>query len=306
MQAKQSGTASYQHTYQRRLRLMLLPYSLGILILFVIPAAIAFSLAFFHYDGLRPPQWAGLLNFRLVLTDELFALSIQNTLAFVLLPVPLRVAGAFLLARLLLRGGRFLNAFRAAVYLPSVIPGAAFALGWLWILNPLFGPLNLLLGAIGLDGPAWVVEPLWAKPAIILALLWAIGEGFLVSLAALHDLPAELEDAARVDGASAWGVLRHVTLPILAPILLLLALRDAILVFQESLTVTTFMTQGGPYYASFTLSQFIYEQAFGLLSFGTAGAALWVLYLLTGVVILLLYIIAHQWDVQTTEESLLL
>lgn len=306
MQAKQTKAPNYHYIYQRRLRLLLLPYSLGIIILFIIPAALAFGLAFFHYDGLRPPQWAGLLNFQLVYTDELFLLSIQNTLAFVLLPVPLRVAGAFLLARLLLRGGRFLNAFRAAVYLPSVIPGAAFALGWLWILNPLFGPLNLLLQAIGLDGAAWVVEPVWAKPAVILALLWAIGEGFLVSLAALHDLPAGLEDAARVDGASAWGVLRHVTLPLLAPILLLLTLRDAILVLQESLTVITFMTQGGPYYATFTLPQFIYEQAFGLLSFGTAGAALWILYLLTGVVIVLLYTIARQWNVQATEETLLL
>jgi multiple sugar transport system permease protein len=146
----------------------------------------------------------------------------------------------------------------------------------------------------------------WAKPAVILALLWAIGEGFLVTLAALHDIPASLEDAARVDGASAWGVLRHVTLPLLAPILLLLTLRDAILVLQESLTVISFMTQGGPSYATFTLPQFIYEQAFGLLSFGTAGAALWVLYLLTGLVIVLLYIIARQWNVQATEETLLL
>ena len=91
--------------------------------------------------------------FDLTRTDELFALSIQNTLALVLIPVPLRVFGAFLLARLLQRGGRFLNWWRSIIYLPTAIPGVAFAFAWLWILNPLYGPLNLLLQAIGLSPP---------------------------------------------------------------------------------------------------------------------------------------------------------
>ena len=293
-------------SYKFRIRLLLLPYLLGILTLIVVPALLSFALAFFRYDGLSPPQWLGTLNFVLAYTDQLFELSIQNSLALVLIPVPLRVGGAFILARLMQRGGRFLPWFRASVYLPSVIPTAAYALAWLWILNPLYGPLNLLLQAIGISGPAWLVEPGWAKPGLVLMSLWQIGEGFLVSLAVLQDLPVEIEDAARIDGAGAWALFRYVALPLAAPILLLLMFRDAILTFQESFVSIMLMTQGGPYYATYTLPLFVYEQAFDLLAFGTASAALWVMYLLTGLIVLLLYIVARQWNIGTTEETFVL
>ncbi|MDX1614017.1 MAG: sugar ABC transporter permease [Candidatus Promineifilaceae bacterium] len=293
-------------SFDARLRLLLVPYGLGIAILVILPAALSFGLAFFRYDALSPPQWAGILNFVLAYTDELFSLSVRNSLALILLPVPLRVFGALLLARLLLRGGRWLGPFRAAVFLPSVIPAAAFALAWLWILNPLFGPLNLALEAVGLTPPGWFADPRWAKPALALMSLWQIGEGFLVSLAALQDLPPELEDAARVDGANAWQLFWRVTLPLIAPILLLLTFRDAILTFQNSFVRILLTTQGGPYYATYTLPLFIYEQGFDLLAFGTAGAALWVLYGLTGLVVLGIYLIARQWRVGVTDETLVI
>lgn len=293
-------------SYHSRLRLLLLPYLVGVLVLVVIPALLSFSLAFFRYDALSPPRWVGTLNFILVYTDELFALSVQNAAALVLLPVPLRVMGAFLLARLLLRNGRFLAWFRAAIYLPSIIPPAAYALAWLWILNPLFGPVNLLLRSVGLSAPAWFADPLWARPGLILMSLWQIGEGFLVCLAALQDIPPSLEDAARVDGANGRQLFRYITLPLMAPILLLLSFRDAILTFQESLATVLLTTGGGPYYSTYTLPLFIYEQGFDLFSFGTASAALWVMYLLTGLIVLLLYVIARQWQIGTTDEAFLL
>jgi multiple sugar transport system permease protein len=293
-------------SYQLRLRLLLLPYALGIVLLVVIPAIISFALAFFHYDGLSQPRWAGTLNFILAYTDELFNLSIQNSLALIILPIPLRVFGAFLMARLMQRGGRFIGWLRASVFLPSVVPGAAYALAWLWIFNPLYGPLNLLLQSIGLAAPHWLIDPAWAKPALIIMSLWQIGEGFLVSFAALQDMPPELEDAAVVDGAGSWALLRYITLPLIAPILLLLTFRDAILSFQDSFAIVTLMTGGGPYYATFTLPMLVYEQGFGLLAFGVASAALWVMYFLTGAIVIVLYIIARQWQIGTTDETFVL
>jgi multiple sugar transport system permease protein len=293
-------------SYQLRLRLLLLPYAMGIVLLVVIPAIISFALAFFHYDGLSQPRWAGTLNFILAYTDELFNLSIQNSLALIILPIPLRVFGAFLMARLMQRGGRFIGWLRASVFLPSVVPGAAYALAWLWIFNPLYGPLNLLLQSIGLAAPHWLIDPAWAKPALIIMSLWQIGEGFLVSFAALQDMPPELEDAAVVDGAGSWALLRYITLPLIAPILLLLTFRDAILSFQDSFAIVTLMTGGGPYYATFTLPMLVYEQGFGLLAFGVASAALWVMYFLTGAIVIVLYIIARQWQIGTTDETFVL
>lgn len=293
-------------SYQSRWRLLLAPYAAGIMLLVILPGLFSFGLAFFRYDGLSAPVWTGTLNFVLAYTDELFALSVRNSLALILIPVPLRVLGAFFMARLMQRNGRFLGWFRSAVYLPSIVPAAAIALAWLWILNPLYGPLNQLLATIGFAPPAWLVDPAWVKPALVLMALWQIGEGFIISLAVLYDVPDELEDAARIDGASSWAMVRHIILPLIAPILLLLTFRDAIFTFQESFTHIYLMTQGGPYYATYTLPLFIYEQGFDLRAFGTASAALWVLYAITGLIVVALYAIAKQWNIGTTDETFIL
>ncbi len=287
------------------MRWLLLPYAAGLVLLIILPALLSFALAFFRYDGLSPPKFAGTLNFALAFTDDLFTLSIANSLALVILPVPLRVLGAFLLAWLA-RGGRLSALLRAAVFLPSAIPASAFALAWLWVLNPLYGPLNRVLGGLGLGQPGWLADGQWARPGIALLLLWLVGEGFLVGLAALYDVPRDLEDAAAADGAGALGTLRHVLLPLLAPVLLLLAARDAVLLLPESFSHARQLTEGGPYYATFTLPQFIYEAAFDRLDFGLASAALWVLYALTGVLLVVVYVVARQWNVGTSEEDFLL
>lgn len=289
----------------RRVRWLLLPYATGLVLLIVLPALLSFALAFFRYDGLSPPKFAGTLNFALAFTDDLFTLSIANSLALVILPVPLRVFGAFLLAWLA-RGGRLSALLRAAVFLPSAIPASAFALAWLWVLNPLYGPLNRVLGGLGLGQPGWLADGQWARPGIALMLLWLVGEGFLVGLAALYDVPRDLEDAAAADGAGALGTLRHVLLPLLAPVLLLLAARDAVLLLPESFSHARQLTEGGPYYATFTLPQFIYEAAFDRQDFGMASAALWVLYALTGLLLVVVYVVARQWNVGTSEEDFLL
>lgn len=290
---------------KRALCWMLLPYAAGIVLLFVLPALMSFVLAFFRYDTLNPPRFAGTLNFALVRTDSLFSLSVANSLALVVLPTPLRVFGAFLAARLA-RGGRLRHLLRAAVFLPAAVPASAFALAWLWILNPLYGPLNRALSALSLGAPGWLSDAQWARPGVALALLWLVGEGFLVCLAALYDVPRDLEDTAAVDGAGAWATLRHVLLPLLAPVLLLLMARDAVLMLQESFTLTWLLTGGGPYYATYTLPQFIYEAGFDRLDFGMASAALWALYAVTGLLLALVYGVARQWEVGLSEEEFLL
>jgi multiple sugar transport system permease protein len=290
-------------SYLTKTHLLLLPYFLGILFLVLIPAGISFSMAFFHYDGITQPRWAGTLNFILAYTDDLFLLSLRNSLALIILPAPLRVIGAFLAAYLLRGNGKFLHWLRAFVYFPTIIPTVAFSLAWLWILNPLFGPVNLFLNAFGLFTPGWFADAQWAKPALVLMSFWQIGEGFLVSVAALQDVPADLDDAAKLDGASSFQIFSKIYLPLMMPILIFLVFRDTIVALQESLATILITTMGAPYYATFTLPLFIYEKAFDLLSFGTASAAMWIMYFLTGIIVLCLYYISRQWNIDITDET---
>jgi multiple sugar transport system permease protein len=138
---------------RRALGLMLAPYLLGLALLVFAPAVITFGLAFFRYDLITSPEWAGLANFRELWDDDLFRRSIRNSLMFVAAAVPLRLLGALLLALLLHRQFRGASTYRAVTYMPTVIPDVAFALLMLWVFNPLYGPLNLALDAAGFTPP---------------------------------------------------------------------------------------------------------------------------------------------------------
>ena len=179
---------------------------------------------------------------------------------------------------------------------PTAIPDVAFALAWLWILNPLYGPLNLALGAIGIDGPAWLSDPWAARLGLILMSVFTIGEGFLIALATRRDIPADLYELASLEGAGSWATLRRVTLPLMAPTLVLLLIRDTIFSFQTSFVPALVVTDGGPApYATTFLPLFIYRNGFEYLRFGYAAAATVIMLGLTAVLIAVQYRIMRRW-----------
>src|SRR5690606_19037589 len=151
--------------------------------------------------------------------DHVFRIAVFNSLLYIVLAVPLRLVGALAFARLLQRPSRESLIGRAIVYLPTVMPDLAWALMWLWTLNSLYGPLNLMLGAFGIDGPDWMVDPVTARFGIVLMMVWQLGEGFIVCLAALGSVDPDLPDQAAVDGGGAWSTFRSVILPVIAPAL---------------------------------------------------------------------------------------
>ena len=278
--------------------LMLAPYLAGLCVLVVLPAAAGFGLAFTEYDALRPPRFAGLANFRELVNDEVFRISVGNSLFYIALAVPLRLVGALAVARLLLRPAWGVRAYRALVYLPTVIPDMAWALIWLWILNPIYGPLNQTLALVGVDGPAWMVDEASARFGIVLMMSWQIGEGFVVCLAGLQNVPRDLLDQAAIDGSSAWGAFWTVTLPSIAPVLLILLFRDTIFSFQANFVPALIVGRGGgPDYATTFLPMYIYSTAFGYLRFGYAAAATCAMYAITGLVLWLQYRAAVRWRI---------
>jgi multiple sugar transport system permease protein len=293
-------------TYQRQLLLMLGPYVLGLLVLVIVPALLVAPIAFTRFDALSPPEPIGLANFQEMLADPQFRNGLGLSLALVLIAVPLRVLGALVLALLLRARQRWFPLLRGAAYLPTIIPDVAYALVWLYIFNPLFGPLTNLshvfqsgleveiVPAGGLPG-IWLTDPRAAQAAVILMLLFTVGEGFVVLLAALHEIPRELYESAAIDGASGDQQLVHITLPLLAPALLLLSLRDTIFTFQASFVAATIVTKGGPYYATTYLPYWIYLNATEFQRFGYATAMTWVLYIVTVAIIALQFWVARRW-----------
>ncbi|MDQ5821422.1 MAG: sugar ABC transporter permease [Actinomycetota bacterium] len=275
---------------------MLAPYLVGLAALVFVPAAITFWLAFHEYDLIGEPRFLGLDNFRELWTDDVFGIALRNSLLFVAIAVPLRLLAALALGLLLHARGRATGAARAAVLLPTVVPDAAYALLWIWILNPLYGPLNLLLGAAGAPTPRWLTDPTSARWAVIGMLLFQIGEGFLVVLAVRQSIPQQLYEAAALESASALQMLRRVTLPLMAPALVLLCLRDTIFSFQANFVPALLVTQGGPPpYATTYVPLFIYRNGFEYLRYGYASAATLVLFAVTALVLVAQWRILRRW-----------
>jgi multiple sugar transport system permease protein len=280
----------------RGLVLMLLPYLLGISVLVALPAIVTFALALYEYDLIRSPRFVGLGNFDELLDDEVFRISVRNSLMFILFAVPLRLAGAVALALLLHRRFRGVGAYRTAGVLPTVVPDVAYALLWLWIFNPLYGPLNLALEALGGPTPRWLTDPRAAQWAVIVMSLFTIGEGFLVALATRQSLPHELYELADLEAAKPWYVFGRVTLPLMAPTLLLLLFRDTIFSFQANFVPALIVTEGGPPpYATTYLPLFVYQNAFEYLRYGYAAAATVSMFLITAAIVYIQYRIVRRW-----------
>jgi multiple sugar transport system permease protein len=270
--------------------LLVLPYVLGSIVLVAVPALLTFVLAFTDFDALSPPSFVGLDSFRLALGDPLLLVAVRNSLFFIALAVPLRVGAALALALLLERRRRGVGGYRAAVYLPTVVPDAAYALIWLWVFNPVHGPVNLVLQALGLPLPAWLADPSTAKLVFVVMAVFQIGEGLVILLAGLAAVPPDLRDAAAVDGAGVWQRFRHVTFPLLVPWLLLLTCRDVILGFQYPFTPSLLMTGGDPYYATLFLPLFIYEEAFDRFRFGPGSAMMLLTFAVTALLLVAVYL----------------
>jgi multiple sugar transport system permease protein len=292
-------------TERRQLALMLAPYVFGISVLVLLPALVTFGLALFEYDLLRSPEWVGLGNFRELAGDEVFRTALANSLVFAAIAVPLRLAGALGLALLLHRRFTGVGAYRSSAVLPTVIPDIAYGLVFLWLFNPLYGPVNLLLRwqgdsptttAWGVQPPQWLTHPNDARAAIIIMSLFTIGEGFVILLVTRQGLPTELYDLAALEDATAWGVFRRITLPLMAPILLLLLARDTIFSLQWTFVPALIVTEGGPPpYATTYVPLFVYRNAFEYLRYGYAASATLTMFVLTALIVWLQWRIVRRW-----------
>jgi multiple sugar transport system permease protein len=274
---------------------LLAPYAAGALVLLVVPATATFAVAFFEVDLLGTTRWAGLENFRTLIEDPVFLEALVNSLTFAALAVPLRLAGALALALLLHERFRGAGAARTAAYLPTVVPDVAYALLWRFLVNPLFGPINAVLGAVGLPEPGWLTTGAGAMATIVLMSGFTIGEGFVVALAARQELPKELYELAKVEGSGALHTFRRVTLPLMAPTLGLLAIRDLAFSLQVSFVPAYLLTDGGPDRATLFLPLYAFDAGFEQLRYGYAAAMTLTMFLITAALVLVQLRLVRRW-----------
>lgn len=275
--------------------LYLAPLVLGLLAIYVGPALASFGLSFTHYDALSAPRWAGLENYQALPGDTVFLKALSNTFWYLAIALPLKLILACGLAMWLHRPRPATGTARASIFLPSVIPDPAFALVALWIFNPLYGPLNMILKQLGITPPMWLADPVSAPWVFVLLSLFQIGEIFVVLMVARMEISGELFENAQLSGAGKWKQFSHVTLPILAPWLFILGARDMMASLQSTFSFAQIMTQGDPYYSTMFMGLMIYEEAFDRFRFGLGSAMMAVTFTLCVIVLFAVRFALRRW-----------
>jgi multiple sugar transport system permease protein len=251
--------------------LFIMPWILGFSLFQLYPICKSVYYSFCEYDVLNPPVFIGLANYKELFHDEIFLKAIVNTAVYTGMSIPLSMFISLFFAILLNQKIFGRGIFRTIFFVPSLVPLIAMAVIWKWIFSSKGGVLNYLLSLIGITGPSWLGSTLWATPSIVLTGIWGIGGSIVIYLAALQDVPRSLYEAAEIDGAGWFAKVRHITLPVISPVIyfnLILGIIGALQVF----VVPYVMTSGGPARSTYYYAMYLFDNAFRFLRMGYAGA----------------------------------
>ncbi|MEK3889946.1 carbohydrate ABC transporter permease [Bacillus sp. FSL K6-3431] len=274
------------------------PWIIGFL--FLTGGPILFSLygSFTNYDVTSRMNFVGFSNYiRMFTNDDLFWTSLYNTLYYVAISVPLTTVGAVLLGVLLNQNVPGMRVFRTIYYLPAVLSGVGVYLLWMQLLSPDTGLINTILSWVGIDGPAWLSDPTWTKPALIFMKLWSLGGGMLLYLASLQGVPKSLYEAAEMDGANIIHRFRHITIPMITPVIffdLVTSLIGGFQIFQEAYVMTE-SGSGGPANSLVFFNLHMWNKAFKVFDMGYAMGMSWVLFAIVFLLTLINIKLAPRW-----------
>ena len=268
------------------------PWIVGFLAFMLAPIVMSLYYSLTDYNLLEAPLWVGSSNYRRMLGDGVFGTVLKNTAVYAVFSIPLCTVLAVVIAALLNGRIRFRGLFRAAVFIPTLVPLAASAMVWMWLFNGEYGLINKALSLVGVRGPNWLMDASWVMPALVLMSLWGIGQAVVTYLAALQDVPPTLYEAAAIDG---MGVLRrfwNVTLPMISPVILFNVITLTIGTVQVFAVpyVMSKAAPGGPDREMYFFTSYMYDNAFVFGQMGYASALAWVQLLvilaLTGLIFL--------------------
>lgn len=278
-----SGKIGWSFNHRRRLAasggVFLAPSVLLFVAFLAAPLLYALYISFNQWSMLKSPTWIGLDNYRRILHDDIFWKSLRNTVVFTALFVPsvtiLSLASAALLDQRI--GAKSL--FKALIFIPIITPSVVVGVVWTYAFQPELGLINQVLRSLHLPTSLWLGSPQLALPALVIVTIWQrFGWFMILFLAGLQDIPVEVKEAAKIDGASPFQSFVGITLPLLRPTLVLVTVLAAIGAFQV-FDLVFVMTEGGPAYATQTLSYYIYTKAFRSFDMGYAAAMSYVLFI---------------------------
>ena len=266
------------------------PWICGMFLFVVYPIAASLYYSFTNFSVLLPPVNVGLMNYKDLLSDDLFWTSFGNTMIYASMALPLVLIVSLFIAVLLNERIRFRGMFRAIYFLPSLAPLVPLAILWQWIFNSQYGIINAyidpLMQPAGLSAPHWLEDPMWTKPALVLTRMWGIGGAMIIFLAALQDVPLHLYESAELDGASPVKKFLHITLPFISPAIYF-NLIIGIIACLQIFAVPYVMLGRGPSNSSYFFTMYIYDNAFRYLKMGYASAMAWIMFVITLILTLL-------------------
>jgi multiple sugar transport system permease protein len=263
--------------------IFILPWLIGFVVFVLGPLLFSLYGSFTNYNVTSRMDFIGFDNYKRMFTgDPLFWTSLYNTFYYVIFMVPLTTAGSILMAVLLNQRVSGTRVYRTIYYMPSVLSGVAVYMLWMQILSPETGLLNTLLRLIGVEGPAWLFDPAWTKPAIIIMKMWSVGGGMLLYLASMQGIPTQLYESADLDGANAWHKFRYITLPMITPVIffdLVTSLIGGFQIFQEGYVMSQ-SGDGGPMNSLLFYNLHMWNKAFEVFDMGYAMAMAWILFVI--------------------------
>jgi|SRR5882724_4869858 len=256
------------------------PWLVGFLLFTAGPMVYSLVLSFMDWDLLDPAKFTGLANYHQAVHDAQLGQAIKVTLIYAVVSVPLQTILSLGVALLMNVNVRGINLFRTMWYLPSLVTGVAQTVLFIYVFNPDFGLLNGALRLVGIEGPKWLFDPHWALSAVVIMSLWTVGGNMVIYLAGLRDIPAELYEAAEVDGAGWWRTLWNITLPQVSPVIFFNVVTGLIVAMQTFTQGFLLRDQAGLGNSLLFYVLYLYQNAFSLFKIGYASALAWILFVM--------------------------
>lgn len=270
----------------------ILPWLIGLILFTAFPLISAMYIGFTDWNIAGDANYIGWDNYRYLMNDELFWGSLWVTFRYAIIAVPLTSFVAFVVAVILSQKLKAVGIYRVIFYLPAVVSGAAVAIIFKWILDPSFGLLNGFLAIFGVTGPDWLGDPNWVLPSYLILALWGAGSGLFIFLAAIKDVPVSLYESAMLDGANSYQKARHITLPLVTPVLFYSLVMGIIGSFRKF--TDAFILGGAGGEGRFAMV-YLYDLAFVDYRMGRATAMAWILFAIILTLTILLNVSKKYW-----------